>query len=431
MELFVYWPVVVHQNPKHGLLICYGAGNTAKALTKVPGIESIDVVDISRDILEMSHVVYPVPDQNPLHDPRVRVHIEDGRFFLQTTDRRFDLITGEPPPPKAHGVVNLYTEEYFELIRARLSDQGIVTYWLPVHKVKLREAKCILKAFCNVFEDCSLWAAWRLNWMMVGTKNGIVPVSEGRFSETWLNPVLGPDLREIGLEKPEQLGATFLMDSGALGEWTQGVLPLVDNYPKRLSDHYTVTEKGRRGLLSLMDVGGRRERFAKSSLTQASWPKDLREASLRYFAFQGAIDAIGPLTRRQEVFREFHRVLTQSDLRAPILWMLGSEEDVQKILSRAISQNDFITDEMHYHLGAGALADRDYLKAEAHFAEIRDPAAMYVDASFLRLYAVCVQGEHGRAGELARELVLTDPLLEGCLSWLHDTFGLPIPRGLE
>jgi hypothetical protein len=107
MQLFVYWPVAIQPNLKNALLICYGAGNTAKALTNVAGIESIDVVDISRDILEMSHVVYPVVKQNPLHDPRVQVHVEDGRFFLQTTDRRFDLITGEPPPPKAHGIVNL------------------------------------------------------------------------------------------------------------------------------------------------------------------------------------------------------------------------------------------------------------------------------------------------------------------------------------
>ena len=37
---------------------------------------------------------------HPLQDPRVRVHIEDGRQFLQATGRRFDLITGEPPPPR-------------------------------------------------------------------------------------------------------------------------------------------------------------------------------------------------------------------------------------------------------------------------------------------------------------------------------------------
>ena len=52
------------------------------------------------------------------------MHIEDGRYFLQTTDRQFDLITGEPPPPGIAGVENLYSREYFQLIHDRLADGG-------------------------------------------------------------------------------------------------------------------------------------------------------------------------------------------------------------------------------------------------------------------------------------------------------------------
>ena len=46
----------------------------------------------------------------------MRTHVEDGRFFLQTRAQRYDLITGEPPPPKMAGVASLYTREYFELV---------------------------------------------------------------------------------------------------------------------------------------------------------------------------------------------------------------------------------------------------------------------------------------------------------------------------
>ena len=38
---------------------------------------------------------------------------------MLTTAKRFDLITAEPPPPKTAGIVNLYTREYFELMRDR------------------------------------------------------------------------------------------------------------------------------------------------------------------------------------------------------------------------------------------------------------------------------------------------------------------------
>src|SRR4029453_1167983 len=98
MKLYVYWPIAVHPNPKRSLLIAYGIGNTAKAMTDSRSLDTIDVVDISRDTLEMSRLVYPDKADNPLEDRRVRVHVEDGRYFLQTTAERFDLITAEPPP---------------------------------------------------------------------------------------------------------------------------------------------------------------------------------------------------------------------------------------------------------------------------------------------------------------------------------------------
>ena len=63
------------------------------------------------------------------------------------SEERFDIITGEPPPPKSAGVVDLYTREHFELLRDRLADGGIVTWLLPVHNLLESDAKAIVRAF--------------------------------------------------------------------------------------------------------------------------------------------------------------------------------------------------------------------------------------------------------------------------------------------
>ena len=127
-----------HPRPRSALLISYGVGTTAKALVDTRELETIDVVDVSRDVLELNRIVWDDPADYPLADPRVRVHIEDGRQFLQTTAQRFDLITGEPPPPKNAGIVSLYTREFFALVRDRLEEGGIASYWLPVHTFETR-----------------------------------------------------------------------------------------------------------------------------------------------------------------------------------------------------------------------------------------------------------------------------------------------------
>ena len=53
--------------------------------------------------------------------------------------------------------MNLYSREYFQLLRSRLTAGGVVTYWLHTPLMSEPNAKSILRAFCDAFEDCSLW----------------------------------------------------------------------------------------------------------------------------------------------------------------------------------------------------------------------------------------------------------------------------------
>src|SRR4029077_3796144 len=121
---------------------------------------------------------------------------------LQTTAQRFDLITGEPPPPGIAGVENLYTREYFELLHDRLADGGIATYWLPLSDLSDVSARAILRAFCDVFEDCSLWNGSGTNLMMVGTRNTAGPVSVDHFIRQWNDMKVAPEMDRLGFERP-------------------------------------------------------------------------------------------------------------------------------------------------------------------------------------------------------------------------------------
>ena len=234
MKLYVYWPMALHPHLKRGLLIAYGVGNTAKAMTDSAAFSSIDVVDISKDVLTGSSVIYPKDADNPLRDPRVRMHVEDGRYFLQTTDQRFDLITSEPPPPRSAGVVNLYTREYFRLIHARLADGGMAAYWLPTHTISGDVTRSVIKAFCDAFEDCSLWHGIGSELMLAGTRGATGPVSAAHFAAQWQTLPVLRELRAVGLERPEQLGALFIGDAVFLRRLTANTPPLVDDRPKRI-----------------------------------------------------------------------------------------------------------------------------------------------------------------------------------------------------
>jgi predicted membrane-bound spermidine synthase len=292
MSLYVWWPAALHPDLRRALLVSYGVGVTARALASLPGLERIDVVDTSRDVLEMSRIAQP-PSADSLRDPRVRVHVEDGRQFLQTTRASYDLITGEPPPPHAAGVVSLYTLEYFRLLRSRLASGGIATYWLPVEQLQLADTRAIVGAFCGAFPDCSLWVGSNLDWMLVGTNGLSGPVPEARLARPWHDPRLQPALAEIGLELPEQLGALFLADADGLRELVGTAPPLVDDFPARIIADAT-PEKRALPLAEyrrMMDSSHARERFARSAFIRRLWPESLLRRSLDSFEWQGCINA--------------------------------------------------------------------------------------------------------------------------------------------
>jgi predicted membrane-bound spermidine synthase len=397
MRLYVQWPVAVHPDLRHALLISYGVGVTAKALTDTQSLATIDVVDISPDVLEMNDIVYPDPADHPLHDPRVRVHLEDGRYFLQTTERRFDLITGEPPPPKNAGVVNLYTREYFELMRSRLAEGGMVTYWLPVQTLLPEDTKTIVRAFCDAFDDCSLWRGSALNWMLIGTRDAQQRVTERHFARQWRDPVVGPQLREGGIERPEQLGSMFLASRDELLARVGDTPPLTDDHPKRLSDETASIAANLDYYTGWMDTRRAAEDFMRSELVERLWPPRLREQTRPYFEWQQATDLIfmPGETSDGAMLTQLEHIFDHSSLRTLALWRMGSGAAYERLAKLADARGDRGRD-LDYHLGVAAMADRDFERAVELFTRSSEPTTP------LQLYALC------RAGEGERALAILD-----------------------
>lgn len=424
MGLYVWLPLAIHPDPRRALLISYGLGTTAEALTETDALESIDVVDVSADILRLSSVVYQ-DEANPLDDPRVTTHIEDGRFFLLTRADRYDIITAEPPPPKSAGVGNLYSEEYFKLVYQRLNEGGIATYWLPVYQLEEKEAKAIIRGFCRAFRDCSLWSGSGFEWMLVGGRGSTERVSEDRFAAQWQDPVVGPRLREAGLEHPGQLGTLFLADAADLQTLLADSPPLNDNYPYRISP-LTLFPDDHAWYLELMDPVRTGERFAQSNLIASLWPPGWRERSLAGFSTQGLINRLLLNTAAfdsSEAFAELDYLLSKTSLETAVLWRLGTS-----VAEREIAERDRDTDENELIEVAalGSLAKRDYHAAERGLARVEPYSA---HAAYIRQLRILALGREGDAANARRLFTEAKTLYPGeHATWLYLATRLGVSR---
>jgi predicted membrane-bound spermidine synthase len=437
MKLYVYLPLALQADARDALLISYGVGSTAKALTDSPGLRHIDVVDISREILEMSSIVYSDVD-NPLRDPRVSVHIEDGRFFLGTHSRKYDLITSEPPPPKVAGVVNLYTQEYFQAIRDHLTPNGRATYWLPVHQLQPLDTLAIIKAFCNVFEDCTLWDGAGLEWMLMGGNGANERVSTDTFTAQWRDERVHAELVSLGFELPEQMGALFMGDAPYLAATTANIRPVTDNYPLRISND-VVRDPGRVQLYAtVMDERDRLTRFQSSAFIQQVWPLELVAQTPPYFRYDGLIkdhftQGLYPPADAAFLWGSIDEVLTNSRLETLPLWLLGTDRDAQRIALGLERLGNAQKPDIEIEFALGRLAQRDYAGA-LQIVERSISAAGGKSSTGTLSLLLYLLGKNGRVDD-ARALIMTldrnkTSAIGSFIDWFEEKFGaqtLPPP----
>jgi len=426
MKQFVFLPLNLHPGPERALLISYGTGSTAQALTDFKGLREIDIVDISREILELSSLVYPRLGDNPLLDHRVETHVDDGRFFLLTTTERYDLITSEPPPPKHAGVVNLYTREFFQLVFDRLAEGGINTHWLPVHSLTYDDSRAIVRAYCDVFSDCTLWKGMGINWMLMGSRGARWETSEAEFAERWKALKAAREDRELSVELPEQLGAMFISDAPTLRETVRNVAPLRDDFPKRLVDDPPSAEDIS-AVRRWMDTEHARRRFRTSPFIEKAWPKELRERTDRYFECEAIVDSIffheyGRPTILSRAIEPLHELLTETELETLPMWLLSTYADHLSVVDRRSGQG--LRTESLPLLGARALGRRNFDRAARFFGSTKNSSDR---SAFLHAYAMAMAGHRDRAAAAVRRQERSHhPIREqrAPWSWLVETFEL-------
>jgi predicted membrane-bound spermidine synthase len=428
MRLFAYLPLTFRPESRDVLLLCYGCGVTANALLHGPNVKRMDVVDISKEVFALADFYTRINYSNPLRDPRVRTVVQDGRFFLQASPYQYDLISGEPPPPKVAGSVNLYTQEFFSLMRSRLKEGGIATFWLPIGQMKVEESKAILRAFHNAFPNSSVWANADQEWIMMGIKGPGRKVKEEEIRQLWSDRGSGADLRRIGIEVPQQLGALFLMDGEEIDRITNDVAPLTDNYPKRLTEEPWDEQATHRFAMTYMEALPALQRFLHSPLVAAVWPETLNASMESFFVIRESrylSETIG-----SNKLAELDLYLRHSGLRIPVLEVFGSDGFRLSIAERVAKKSETPPTEMMPDLIAGALAQRDITGAIRLLESEKDRGAFTPNDMFLLSYLYCLNGSVEKAEALAANNttgIKKDEFVEWLWGKLEADFGFHPP----
>ena len=123
-EMITHVPMAVHPHVRRVLVIGAGDGGVIRELTRYPEIESIDMVEIDPQVVEVCREYLP-QTACKLDDPRVHIHYEDGLKYIRRFENEYDLIIVDSTDPFGPGE-GLFTREFYGNCYKALREDGIM-----------------------------------------------------------------------------------------------------------------------------------------------------------------------------------------------------------------------------------------------------------------------------------------------------------------
>ena len=229
MRLQALLPLIVHNaEPRSALVVGYGTGITAGALSQYPGLERRAVAELLPAVLRAAPQFRGT--FQAATDPGLEKRAQDGRRALQASAERWDLITLEPPPPSAAGVVNLYSSDFYRLAASRLTEQGIVAQWLPLPTQNEEETRALVASFIQVFPHAQLWTSELHEMLLLGSMQPL-ELDAARIQTRYAQPDTAAALKAVGIPSAGALLATWVTDREGLARFVDGAQPVTDDRP--------------------------------------------------------------------------------------------------------------------------------------------------------------------------------------------------------
>jgi spermidine synthase len=189
-------PALIHHNPKEVAVIGLASGDTAYSMGCREETEEITCFEIIAPQIANLRALdqrrnYPGL-RSLLSDSRLKLELTDGRAAIMRKKKRFDIIEADALFPYSSYAGNLYSLEYFMLMRDRLKSGGLVANWTPTPR--------IVRTFVKVFPYVLAFEGLPI---LIGSNNPIdldVSLIDARLDKPFTRSYLGDtgiDIRAI------------------------------------------------------------------------------------------------------------------------------------------------------------------------------------------------------------------------------------------
>lgn len=147
-KLMPILPLMLRPAAQTDLTIAFGMGSAFRA-GLVAGLR-VDGVELVPSVPKMFGFYY-ADAATVRANPNGRVIVADGRNHVELTDRRYDIVVVDPPPPiESAGVSVISSREFYAAAHARFTPGGVMMQWIPYGQT-IDEFRAHVRTFHDVF----------------------------------------------------------------------------------------------------------------------------------------------------------------------------------------------------------------------------------------------------------------------------------------
>jgi spermidine synthase len=223
-KMLAHLPLLLHPEPRRALTVGFGSGGTSYSMT----LHDIDVdcVEIERAVPAAAEH-FASENHDVLANPRFHLIVDDARSWLRVAPVNYDVICTDCTNIQYKSNADLYTVEYFRLMKQRLAENGLAAAWVPANGIAPDDLRTLLRSFQAVFPHTSIWFINTLatDFLIVIGTPAELDIDLDRLRERMAAPAVRQDLEVVGLAEPCRLLYTELtadddltryLDSGPL-----------------------------------------------------------------------------------------------------------------------------------------------------------------------------------------------------------------------
>jgi spermidine synthase len=208
-------PALFAKDPRRSFVIGYGTGITVGELAAFDSMEEVQVAEISSGVLRSAQF-FDHMNLGASTNHKVKIVRSDAFRALMRAEGTFDVIASEPSNPWVTGVEMLYSREFLETARSRLSPGGVYGQWLHSYETDQATLELIFRTYASVFDHVSVWFLQGPDLLLLGFDDRASAMDHFGLEQRSRQPDFAAALERSGIRHFAALLAHELLPLGVL-----------------------------------------------------------------------------------------------------------------------------------------------------------------------------------------------------------------------